>query len=53
MRWLQDSVKYNEWMNPIDYEVEETQTETNFAGAVATFISRCLFGRQLAGYAAV
>jgi len=23
VRWLTDSEKYNEWMNPIDYETEE------------------------------
>lgn len=23
VRWLTDSEKYNEWMNPVDYETEE------------------------------
>ena len=27
MRWLLDSKKFNEWMNPIDYETEEYQAE--------------------------
>ncbi|GMH38909.1 hypothetical protein BSKO_06807 [Bryopsis sp. KO-2023] len=27
VRWLHDSHKYNEWMNPIDYETEEFQDE--------------------------
>jgi hypothetical protein len=22
-RWIKDSVKFNEWMNPIDYEVDD------------------------------
>ena len=26
-RWVQDSDKFNEWMNPIDYETEEFQQE--------------------------
>ncbi|KAK9813885.1 hypothetical protein WJX73_003291 [Symbiochloris irregularis] len=32
-RWLQDSAKYNEWMNPIDYETEEAQAEQEAAAA--------------------
>ena len=27
LRWLLDSKKFNEWMNPIDYETEEYQAE--------------------------
>lgn len=27
IRWLLDSKKYNEWMNPVDYETEEYQAE--------------------------
>lgn len=27
VRWLKDSHKYNEWMNPIDYETEVFQEE--------------------------
>ena len=27
VRWLTDSEKYNEWMNPSDYETEEAQEE--------------------------
>ena len=26
-RWLVDSKKFNEWMNPVDYETEEYQQE--------------------------
>lgn len=26
-RWLVDSKKFNEWMNPVDYETEEYQAE--------------------------
>ena len=31
-RWLTDSVLYNEWMNPIDYETEEALAEQEAAG---------------------
>lgn len=31
-RWLSDSAKYNEWMNPIDYETEEFQQEQETVG---------------------
>ncbi|KAK9830209.1 hypothetical protein WJX72_010310 [[Myrmecia] bisecta] len=31
-RWLRDSAKYNEWMNPIDYEPEEPGAEGDAAG---------------------
>ena len=31
-RWLTDSVVYNEWMNPIDYETEEALAEQEAAG---------------------
>jgi hypothetical protein len=24
VRWVTDSEKYNEWMNPVDYETEES-----------------------------
>ena len=27
LRWLADSRKFNEWMNPVDYETEEYQKE--------------------------
>ena len=27
LRWLTDSRKFNEWMNPVDYETEEYQKE--------------------------
>ncbi len=27
MRWVTDSEKFNEWMNPIDYETEESVEE--------------------------
>lgn len=27
LRWLSDSARFNEWMNPIDYETEEFQQE--------------------------
>lgn len=26
-RWIIDSKKFNEWMNPVDYETEEYQAE--------------------------
>ena len=28
IRWVKDSVKYNEWMNPIDYEVDDTPAKS-------------------------
>ena len=31
-RWLTDSVAFNEWMNPIDYETEEALAEQEAAG---------------------
>lgn len=27
LRWLVDSKRFNEWMNPVDYETEEYQKE--------------------------
>ena len=33
MRWLTDSVKFNEWMNPIDYELDEEAQQELSAGA--------------------
>ena len=33
LRWLQDSAKFNEWMNPIDYETEDFQAEQEAAAA--------------------
>ena len=27
IRWVYDSEKYNEWMNPTDYETKEAQEE--------------------------
>lgn len=27
VRWLTDSEKYNEWMNPVDYETDEAAAE--------------------------
>jgi hypothetical protein len=37
-RWVSDSEKYNEWMNPLDYETKEAQAEQEqqAAGATAT-----------------
>ncbi|GAX86503.1 hypothetical protein CEUSTIGMA_g13911.t1 [Chlamydomonas eustigma] len=36
VRWVYDSEKYNEWMNPTDYETKESQEEQE--GAVAAAI---------------
>ena len=44
LRWLLDSKKFNEWMNPIDYETEEYQAEQEALDQSAA--SR---GRQLDG----
>lgn len=33
VRWLTDSVKFNEWMNPIDYELDEEAQAELSAGA--------------------
>ncbi|KAK9817370.1 hypothetical protein WJX74_007089 [Apatococcus lobatus] len=32
VRWLTDSVKFNEWMNPIDYELDEEAQQELSAG---------------------
>ena len=34
LRWVLDSEKYNEWMNPIDYETEEALAEQERLGLV-------------------
>ena len=34
LRWVLDSEKYNEWMNPIDYETEEALAEQERMGLV-------------------
>lgn len=35
LRWVTDSDKYNEWMNPIDYETEEAIEEQEAAARAA------------------
>lgn len=35
-RWLTDSEKYNEWMNPIDYETEAGAAARESAAAGKT-----------------
>ena len=34
MRWVFDSDKYNEWMNPVDFETEEAVAEQDRLGLV-------------------
>ncbi len=34
VRWVYDSEKYNEWMNPVDYETEEAVAEQDRLGLV-------------------
>lgn len=34
VRWVSDSDKFNEWMNPIDYETEESLEAQEAAGTV-------------------
>ncbi len=56
LRWVLDSEKYNEWMNPIDYETEEALAEQERLGLVIgaqgarLFLSSpplpCVAGRQ-------
>lgn len=37
LRWVKDSAKYNEWMNPIDYEVDDSApSKAGPAGAIRT-----------------
>ena len=34
LRWVFDSDKYNEWMNPVDFETEEAVAEQERLGLV-------------------
>jgi hypothetical protein len=34
VRWVFDSEKYNEWMNPVDFETEEALAEQERLGLV-------------------
>lgn len=34
LRWVLDSEKYNEWMNPVDYETDEALAEQEKLGLV-------------------
>ena len=40
LRWLKDSRKFNEWMNPVDYETEEYQKEQDALEQNQTTASR-------------
>ncbi|KAL3142735.1 hypothetical protein ABBQ38_003035 [Trebouxia sp. C0009 RCD-2024] len=40
LRWLTDSRKFNEWMNPVDYETEEYQKEQDALEQNQTTASR-------------
>lgn len=33
IRWVYDSERFNEWMNPVDYETKEAQEEQEHAAA--------------------
>lgn len=33
LRWVKDSIKYNEWMNPIDYEMDDVPPAKDSASA--------------------
>ena len=37
-RWVKDSAKYNEWMNPIDYEVDDAPSKALVQSAGTTKI---------------
>lgn len=49
MRWLADSHKFNEWMNPVDYETEEYQKEQDALEQSAASRSRQGEGSEAIG----
>lgn len=44
LRWLVDSRRFNEWMNPVDYETEEYQKEQDVLEQNQTTASRSRHG---------